>query len=92
MNPFECSQSNDRRQLITDVGIFVLPFGFPFSLRLPLGAIAVSIQRIYSQGVSITIQLHVDGGSQEGTYNIELVVGCVFESEALICASNVKSS
>jgi hypothetical protein len=40
MNPIIRSLSNDKRRVITDVGIFAL--AFPCPLLLPFGAIAVS--------------------------------------------------
>jgi len=53
-----------------DVGIFALAVVFPFPLRLPFGAIAVSGKWIYIRGISIMIQLHVAEASPEGTYKV----------------------
>jgi hypothetical protein len=57
---FRCS---DRRQFITDVGIFALALAFSSPLRLPFGANAVSCKRIHSGCGSIVIQLDVAEGS-----------------------------
>jgi len=65
MNPFIRSRSNNRREFITDVGIFALVF--PFSLLLPFPAIAVSWKWIYIRNVSIMIQLQRKGAQREST-------------------------
>jgi len=68
MNPGIRSQSNDRCQFITDVGISALAFRFPFQLLFD--DIAVSWKWIYIQSVSIMIQLHVAEATAEGKYTV----------------------
>jgi len=64
------SQWNNRRQFITDVGIFTLAVAILVPLQLAFGAIAVSWKSIYIRGVSIMLQLHIAKESTEGTYKV----------------------
>ena len=89
MNSFTRSQLNDRRQFITDLGIFALSGAFPFPLWLHFGSIAVSWKLIYIRGIGIMIQLHVVAKSPEQTYKVVYIIRCVLEQEVLFCASHV---
>jgi hypothetical protein len=73
INPFIRSPSNNRRQVITDVGIFALAVAFPFLLRIPSSAIVASWKWIYIQGICNIYK--VEHSERKPRVNIQSCVG-----------------
>jgi len=89
MNPCIRSQSNDRRRIITDVGIFARAVAFQIGLQLPFSAFALSWKRIYIGGIGMMIHIHVTQQCLERTAEVMQVIGCVLEWEAWLSAGHV---